>query len=190
MKKSITVLIVIGVIVALIAIGIGIYASNYNKLVRLDEEANVNWGNVEVNLQRRFDLIPNLVESVKGAMQQEQAVFGAIADARAKMAGASTTNEKVEASNELESALGRLLVVMENYPELRSNENVTALMDELAGTENRIAVARTRYNESVTNYNRTIRSFPLNLFAGSMGFDLRTLFEAAAGADQAPSVSF
>lgn len=190
MKNSMKILVVIGIIVAMVLIFAIVYVSIYNKLVRLDEEINADWSNVDVNLQRRFDLIPNLVESVKGAMKQEQEVFGAISDARAKMAGAGTANEKVEASNELEGALGRLLVVMENYPELKSSENVTGLMDELAGTENRIAVARTRYNDSVKLYNRTIRSFPANIIAGRLGFEARTQFEAVSGAEQAPSVSF
>lgn len=162
----------------------------YNSMVTMSEDVDAQWANVENVLQRRFDLIPNLVESVKGAMAQEQEVFGQIAEARARMAGATTIDEQVEASSALEGALGRLLVVMENYPELRSNENVTRLMDELAGTENRIAVERGRYNEAVRGYNTRIRRFPTNIVAGMMGFDQRTYFEATAGADEAPRVNF
>jgi len=186
MKKGI-----LGVIIALVVIA-GLLVmpliGSYNNLVTLSENADQQWANVETVLQRRYDLIPNLVESVKGAMAQEQEVFGQIADARAAMAGASTVDEQVEASNQLEGALGRLLVVMENYPELRSNENVTRLMDELAGTENRISVERGRYNEIVADYNRKIKRFPTVIIAGMMGFDERAYFEAADGAETAPKV--
>ncbi|MDF2675889.1 MAG: LemA protein [Bacillota bacterium] len=187
MKKGMIALIVVVVVI------IGLIASvfgSYNTLVSLDEEVNTQWANVESKLQRRFDLIPNLVESVKGAMAQEKEVFGAIADARAKMAGARSVDEKVEASNQLEGALGRLLVVTENYPELKSNQNVTGLMDELAGTENRISVERDRYNEVVRKYNSKVRSFPTNLLAGIFNFDQRPYFEATQGAETAPQVNF
>ncbi len=187
MKKGLIILVVILVI-------IGIFASSifgsYNSLVALDEEVNTQWANVESSLQRRFDLIPNLVESVKGAMAHEEEVFTAIADARARLAGAASTDEQVQASNELEGALARLLVVVENYPELKSNQNVTALMDELAGTENRISVERNRYNDVVSRYNTTIRSFPKNILAGMFGFEKKSYFEAAPGADVAPKVNF
>jgi len=143
---------------------------------------------VETKLQRRYDLIPNLVESVKGAMEQEQEVFGAIADARARIGSAQTTEEQVTASNEMESALSRLLVIVENYPELKSNEQVTALMDELAGTENRISVERDRYNEAVQQYNNKVKRFPGSLMAGLFGFDEKSYFEAVSGAETAPSV--
>lgn len=187
MKKGAIVLIVI-----LAVIGIFVFSlfGSYNSLVALDEDVNTQWANVESKLQRRYDLIPNLVESVKGAMKQEQEVFTAIADARAKLAGAGTTSEKVEASNELEGAVSRLLVVVENYPELKSNQNVTALMDELAGTENRISTERDRYNEVVREYNKTIRSFPKNILAGMLGFEQRPYFEATDGAEVAPEVNF
>jgi len=182
----------IAVVVILVVIGIvlSMFFGSYNSLVSLDENANTQWANVESKLQRRFDLIPNLVESVKGSMAQEQEIFTAIADARARMAGATSLNEKVDASNQLEGALGRLLVVTENYPELKSNENVTALMDELAGTENRISVERDRYNEVVKEYNQAIRKFPKNIMAGMFGFDKRSYFEATQGADKAPEVKF
>jgi len=187
MKKGLVALIVAVVII----IGlVGSVFGSYNSLVALDEDVNTQWANVESKLQRRFDLIPNLVESVKGAMAQEKEVFTAIADARAKMAGANTVDEKVQASSELEGALSRLLVVVENYPELKSNQNVTALMDELAGTENRISVERDRYNEVVKKYNQSVRSFPKNILAGMFNFEQRPYFEATKGADQAPKVNF
>ncbi|MGD9569016.1 MAG: LemA family protein [Sedimentibacter sp.] len=187
MKKGAIVLIVILVLLGIFAVSI---FGSYNSLVALDEDVNTQWANVESKLQRRYDLIPNLVESVKGAMAQEKEVFTAIADARAKLAGAGSTSEKVEASNELEGALSRLLVVVENYPELKSNQNVTGLMDELAGTENRISTERDRYNEVVRNYNATIRSFPKNILAGMFGFEQRPYFEATPGAETAPEVNF
>jgi len=187
MKKGSIALIVILVVIGLLVVSI---FGSYNSLVALDENVNSQWANVESKLQRRFDLIPNLVESVKGAMTQEKEVFSAIADARAKMAGAQGTSEKVEASNELEGALGRLLVVVENYPELKSNQNVTGLMDELAGTENRISTERDRYNEVVNDYNSEIRKFPKNILAGMFGFKERPYFEATSGADVAPEVNF
>lgn len=187
MKKGTIVLLVV---LALIAIFVFSIFGSYNSLVALDEDVNTQWANVESKLQRRYDLIPNLVESVKGAMKQEQEVFTAIADARARLAGAGSVSEKVEASNQLEGALSRLLVVVENYPELRSNQNVTALMDELAGTENRISTERDRYNAVVRNYNSTIRSFPKNILAGMFGFEQRPYFEATDGADVAPEVNF
>jgi len=173
---------------------IGIFAfsifGSYNSLVALDENVNNKWAVVESKLQLRYDLIPNLVESVKGAMAQEKEVFTAIADARAKLAGAGSTDDRVEASNELEGALSRLLVVVENYPELKSNQNVTSLMDNLAGTENRISVERDRYNQAVSEYNSSIRSFPKNIIAGMFGFDKRSYFEATEGAETAPQVNF
>lgn len=187
MKKGLIVLIVVIVIVGIFAMSI---FGSYNSLVSLDEEVNTQWANVESSLQRRFDLIPNLVESVKGAMTQEKEVFTAIADARARLAGAGSVDESVQASNELEGALARLLVVVEAYPELKSNQNVTGLMDELAGTENRISVERNRYNEVVSRYNTNIRSFPRNIMAGMFGFEKRPYFEATPGADVAPEVNF
>lgn len=187
MKKGGIVIIAILAIVVIMVLSL---FGSYNSLVALDESVNAQWANVESKLQRRFDLIPNLVESVKGAMAQEKEVFTAIADARAKMAGARTMDEKVEASSQLEGALGRLLVVTENYPELKSNQNVTALMDELAGTENRISVERDRYNEAVNKYNKEIRKFPKNIMAGMFGFESRPYFEATGDANKAPEVKF
>ena len=186
MKKGI-----LGVIIALVVIA-GLLVmpliGSYNNLVTLSENADQQWANVETVLQRRYDLIPNLVESVKGAMAQEQEVFGRIADARSSLLNASSVEDKVEASNQLERGIRDLKVVVENYPELRSNESVTRLMDELAGTENRISVERGRYNETVAEYNRKIKRFPTVIIAGMMGFDEREYFEAADGAETAPKV--
>lgn len=181
--------VIIGIVVVVVLF-VAFFAGTYNSLISKAEEVDAQWAVVESKLQRRFDLIPNLVESVKGTMKQEQEVFGRIADARAKMAGARTTEEQVAASNELEGALSRLLVVMENYPQLRSAENVNRLMDELAGTENRISVERDRYNALVKEYNRSIKTFPRNIIAGMMGFEEKIYFEAVEGAETAPQVQF
>lgn len=187
MNKGLVILIVIIAIIGILAFSV---FGSYNSLVALDEKVNNQWATVESKLQRRYDLIPNLVESVKGAMAHEKEVFTAIADARARLAGAGSTSERVEASNQLESAIGRLLVVAENYPELRSNQNVTGLMDELAGTENRISTERDRYNQAVSEYNSAIRKFPKNILAGMFGFEKRPYFEATEGADVVPKVNF
>jgi len=146
MNQKGNVWIVLAVIVGIIVVAGMFVASSYNSFVKLSQEVDQQYSAVDTVLQRRFDLIPNLVRSVEASMSQEQEVFGAIADARARMAGAQTTNEMVEASNQLEGALGRLLVVMENYPELKSMDNVQQLMDQLEGTENRISVERGNYN--------------------------------------------
>lgn len=187
MKTILTVLGVIGMIVlvaGMIVIGI------YNSLVQGKLNYETQWGQVENQFQRRYDLIPNLVESVKGMMKQEQEVFKAIADARTKYGGAATVKEKVEGATQVESALARLLVIMENYPELKSSEHVTGLMDELAGTENRIAVERMRYNETVRVYNIKVKTFPSSVLAGMFGFEKAELFEAIGGAEEAPQVEF
>ncbi|MBL7150507.1 LemA family protein [Candidatus Microgenomates bacterium] len=185
MKNS-KLLIIIGVL-ALSALSL---VNFYNSLVGKTQAVEAQWAQVETQYQRRFDLIPNLVESVKGMMEQEKEVFGQIAEARTRYSGAKTVEEKVKAAGEVESVLGRLLVIMENYPELRSSENVSQLMDELAGTENRIAVERRRYNDLVRDYNTAIKKFPGNLMAGMFGFNERSFFEAAEGAEQAPKVEF
>ncbi len=177
----------IGIGIALVLLVFWLVGS-YNRLVRLDEQVDNSWAQVETQYQRRFDLIPNLVESVKGVMTQEQEVFKAIADARQGYAGAKTAEEKIEAAQNVESSLGRLLVIVENYPELKSNENVMALMDELAGTENRISVERKRYNDVVKDYNVTVKSIPTVFIANMMGFGERSFFESVAGAEQAPAV--
>ena len=183
--KSPILWIVIGVVVVA-ALYIG---SVYNGLVRGSEGVDTAWAQVESQYQRRFDLVPNLVNSVKGIMAQETEVFTAIADARTKYGGATTADQKAAAAGEVESALSRLLVVMENYPALRSVESVNALMAELAGTENRISVERMRYNEVVRDYNISVKTFPRSLLAGMFGFGPRTMFDAAAGTDVVPEVN-
>lgn len=175
------------VIALVVVLGLWLIAS-YNNFVSLNTGIDGQWAQVEVQYQRRFDLIPNLVESVKGIFKQEQAVFDAIAKARTQYAGAKSVDEKAQAASNVESALSRLLVVVENYPQLKSAENVTRLMDELAGTENRISVERRRFNELVTEYNTATKRFPGTLVASLFSFKERTLFEAVKGAEQAPKV--
>ena len=163
---------------------------SYNRFVSQEEAIKAQWAQVENQLQRRNDLIPNLVETVKGFAQQERDVFGQIADARAKLAGAKTPEETIQAANQQSAALARLLVIVENYPQLRSNESFNRLMDELAGTENRIAVERMRYNERVQEYNTSRRSFPANITAGIFGFKEYPLFNAPPEAERVPRVNF
>jgi len=184
--KTITI-VLISIVSIILLIGLMVVGF-YNNLVQKKLSYETQWGQVENQFQRRFDLIPNLVNSVKGMMKQEQSVFGMIADARTKYSGATNVNEKVAGANELESAIGRLLVIMENYPELKSSQNVTGLMDELAGTENRIAVERNRYNETVRQYNILVKTFPSNLFAGLFGFGEAQLFKAVEGSNIAPNI--
>lgn len=184
------ILVVVALLLLVILLGGGTLAATYNRLVSASEQVNEQWAQIESQLQRRYDLIPNLVETVRGYVAHEQEVFTAVAEARAKLAGAATTSARVEAANQLESALARLLVIVERYPELRANEQFNRLMDELAGTENRINVARMRYNEAVKQYNRMIRSFPTVLLAGMLGFGERPYFQAQEGAETAPRVDF
>ena len=181
---------VLGIIAVFVLVVVGALVGSYNGLVRLNAEVDKSWGQVENQLQRRNDLIPNLVETVKGIAAQEQTVFKMIADARAQMAGARSPGETMEASRAMDSALGRLLVVVENYPQLKSSENFLRLQDELAGTENRIATERMRYNEMVTEYNVKVKTFPTVFIAGIMGFQPRQLFEAVKGAETPPAVRF
>jgi len=187
-------LIIGGVIFAiLVIIGLSIFgwvSGTYNNFVTLEQKVNAQWGQVENVLQRRFDLIPNLVETVKGGMQQEQKVFGDIAQARTKYAGATTTDEKAVAAGELDGALSRLLVIMENYPQLKSLDTVQTLMSQLEGTENRIAVERRRYNEVAQEYNTAIVRFPGNILAGMFGKTQKPYFEAVDAAQTAPKVKF
>jgi LemA protein len=182
LKKFWLIFLAIAAVLAISLIGF------YNNLVARVQAIENQWAQVETQYQRRFDLIPNLVKSVEGIMAQEQEVFSQIAEARTRYSGAATVEEKVNAAAQVESALGRLLVVMENYPELRSAENVTQLMDELAGTENRVAVERRRFNDLVRDYNTAIKKFPANLVASIFGFNERGYFEAVEGAEQAPEV--
>ena len=148
----------------------GQYVSTKNTLVTKNEAVKSAWSQVDVVLQRRADLIPNLVETVKGIAQQEQTVFGDIAKARSALLSAGTPQGKIAANQQLDGALGRLLAIVENYPQLRSNENFLRLQDELAGTENRIAVERKRYNDTLQDYNTYVQKFPASLFAGWAGF--------------------
>lgn len=178
------------IVIAIIVIILGYIGITYNKLVTAKTSADAQWAQVETQYQRRFDLIPNLVNAVKGIMKQETAVFGAIADARTRYAGATTPNAKAVAANEVESSFARLLVVMENYPQLQSAANVQTLQAQIEGTENRISVERSRYNDQVRNYNLSVSRFPSALVASLTGFDLRAYFESAAGSEIAPTVQF
>ena len=189
-KRISSTAIVLVIVAAVVIIALIWYVGTRNSLVQLDESINGAWSEIDNQLQRRSDLIPNLVATVKGFAKQELAVFGEIADARAKMAGAQTVAETAEGYNQLESALGRLLVVVENYPDLKSNANFISLQDELAGTENRIAVARKRYNDEVRTFNTRIRQFPTSIIANGMGFESRSYFEIEEAARAVPSVNF
>ena len=162
----------------------------YNTLVSQEEGVDASWGEVENQLQRRNDLVPNLVNTVKGYAAHEKDVLTTVTEARSRVAGAGTPSEKIEASNQLTGALSRLLVVVEKYPDLKANLNFIRLQDELAGTENRIAVARMRYNEAVRGFNTTAKKFPTNLFAGMFGFEERPYFEAPEAAQEVPKVEF
>lgn len=183
-------LVIIAVIaVLLLSVG-GCLVNNYNRLVTSNETVTNRWSEVENQLQRRNDLIGNLVESVKGIAVQEQEVFGNIADARARLGGARGPAETIEAGRAMDSALARLLVVVENYPDLKSNAQFTQLMDELAGTENRLATARMRYNDEVNLFNVMVKRFPTNLYAGMFNFKERPYYEAPEEAKQLPKVDF
>ena len=178
------------IIVVLVVVFGGYTLVTYNRLVSAGEGVKGQWAQVESQYQRRLDLIPNLVSSVQGGMKQEKEVFGAIADARTKYGSAKTTDEKVAAANGVESSLARLLVVMENYPQLKSSETVQGLMAELAGTENRVAVERMRFNDGVKSYNMLVKQAPSSIVAILFGFGEKAYFEAAKGAEQAPKVQF
>lgn len=161
-----------------------------NGFVDKDTAVDQSFADLDVQLQRRIDLIPNLVATAKQAQIQEQEVYGDLAEARQNYAGASSTNEKVQAGQQAEGALGRLLAIVEAYPQLNSNQNLRDLANELSGTENRLAQSRRQYNAAVTDYNRSVRRFPGSLFAGLFGFDKRPLFAATAGAGEVPTVDF
>jgi LemA protein len=179
------------VIIFILLIGFGMYFSVKNTLVRKNEAVKSTWSQVDVVLQRRADLIPNLVETVKGIAKQEQTVFGEIAQARSQLLSAGSPQDKIAANQRLDGALGRLLALAENYPQLRSNENFLRLQDELAGTENRIAVERKRYNDTLQDYNTYVQQFPASLFASSMGFKPNNAyFTAAEGSRTVPKVDF
>jgi LemA protein len=188
MKKAMVVLVAVALVALMIA---GMYVGRRNEMVRKNETVKSAWAQVDVVLQRRADLIPNLVETVKGFAAQEQTVFHDIASARAALLGAKTPTDKIAANGQLDGALGRLLLIVENYPLLKSNENFLRLQDELAGTENRIAVERKRYNDSVQDYNTYIGLFPNNIFAGWAGFERNNAYFAATEASrEVPKVQF
>ena len=184
MKKT---LLIVGAIVVLLVLW-GVFA--YNGFVSKNEAINNQWAQVETQYQRRFDLIPNLVNAVKGVMKQEQTVFSDISQARTNYLNAKTVDEKAVAATQVEGSLAKLLVVMENYPQLKSADNVMALQTQLEGTENRISVERMRYNDLVKVMNQSVKSFPGNIFASLFGFGERQYFESAQGAQNAPQVNF
>ena len=163
--------------------------SGYNRVVTLNENADAQWAKVETQYQRRFDLIPNLVNSVQAVLTQEQKVFGDLATARAKYAGSQTADDKAASATQVESALGRLLVIVENYPQLNSSANIQDLMTQLEGSENRVSVERTRFNDVIRDYNTAIKRFPTMILAAITGFNERAYFEAASGAENAPTVN-
>jgi LemA protein len=188
MKTGTIVLVVVAVIALLVG---GAYVSSRNQMVTKNETVKSAWAQVDVVLQRRADLIPNLVETVKGFAAQEQTVFHDIASARSALLGAQTPADKIAANGQLDGALGRLLLIVENYPQLKSNENFLRLQDELAGTENRIAVERKRYNDALQDYNTYVGLFPNNIFARWAGFQRNNdYFTASESSRQAPKVQF
>jgi LemA protein len=179
-----------GVLALLMVVAVTAPGCSYNRFVAQEETIKTQWAQVENQLQRRNDLIPNLVETTKGIAQQERDVFGQIAESRAKLSGAQTPEQTMQAANEQSAALARLLVIVENYPQLRSNETFNRLMDELSGTENRIAVERMRYNERVQEYNTLRRQFPSNITASLFGFREYPVFNAPPEAERVPRVDF
>ena len=185
-----TALIVVAIIALVVLIPALYLNGTRNTLVAMDEGVKGAWAQVENQLQRRYDLIPNYVETVKGYAKHEEGVLLKVTEARSRVAGAGSINEKIAANNELTSALSRLLVVVERYPDLKANANFIRLQDELAGTENRIAVERRRFNEMVRAYNTKIRSFPTNLIAGMFGFEKAAFFEVPQERQEAPKVRF
>src|SRR5665647_44771 len=184
-------IIIVVAVIAVLAIALySMFAGNYNKFVKMDMAIKAAWSQVENQLQRRYDLIPNLMETVKGYAKQEKDVLVEVTNARAKVGGAGNIPDKIAANNQLTGALSRLMVVVEKYPDLKSNQNFLKLQDELAGTENRIAVERMRYNETVKVYNEAIRSFPANMLAGMYGFKEAAFFKVDEVAKAAPKVKF
>lgn len=180
--------IIIGSLIGLVLI-IGLwFISSYNSMVKGNLSVDTQWAQVETQYQRRFDLIPNLVASVQGVMKQEKDIFIAIAEARKGYSGAKTVDDKVAAAGKMESALGRLLVITENYPQLNSSQTVRDLMTQLEGTENRVSVERTRFNDTVALFNGSVMTFPSNIVAGLFGFQKRTFFKADEAAAKAPAV--
>lgn len=180
----------IAIIAIILGIGLFWFVGQQNALIRLEENVDAGWSEVDNQLQRRSDLIPNLVATVRGFAAQEEEIFTEIANARSRLAGAQSVGETAEGYEELQGALSRLLVVVENYPQLRSNENFIRLQDELAGTENRIAVARQRYNGTVQEFNTRIRLFPTRFVANRLGLEEREYFEVSEAAREVPRVDF
>ncbi|MGE7984110.1 LemA family protein [Solibacillus sp. NPDC093137] len=189
-ERGSAVLVALIAIVALIVIAAMLVVPKYNKLVTGEETVDAAWAQVENQLQRRFDLVPNLVNTVKGYAEHEEEIFTQIADARTQYGNANTVEETADANNELSSALARLLVVVENYPNLKADVQFTRLMDELAGTENRLTVARKDYNDTVQQFNNDVRRFPGNLIAGMFSFNQKDYFEIKEGVEEAPAVDF
>ena len=191
MKKALLILAVIAGIILVTAIGVFSWVrGTYNTVVTTDEEVNAAWAQLDNVLQRRYDLIPNLVETVKGYASHESETLIRVTEARAKVGGAGTPAARMEAEGELTSALSRLMVVVENYPDLKANQNFLALQVQLEGTENRIAVERGRYITAVKSFNQFLRQFPTNMLVGMFNFKPRETFEAAVGASEAPKVKF
>lgn len=192
MSKAIQItLISIVLILVLVGCCVGTYTvTSYNTLVTKNNDVEAGWKQVEVQYQRRFDLIPNLVETTKGLADQEKEIFDNLAKARSNYAGANTPSEKVQAANQVEGSLARLLVIVENYPNIKSDQAFIRLQDELAGTENRIAVERRRYNEKVQDFNNYIQVFPTNIAAGWFGYEKKEYFNATSGSNDAPKIDF
>lgn len=189
-QRGSALLIALIAIVAIIVIAAVMMVPKYNGFVTGEEKVDAAWAQVENQLQRRFDLIPNLVNTVKGYAKHEEEVFTQIANARTEYGNANTVEETADASNDLSSALSRLLVIVENYPELKADVQFKRLMDELAGTENRLAVARKDYNETVQAFNNDVRRFPGNIIAGMFGFEKKDYFEIKEGVEESPTVDF
>lgn len=189
-KGAMVIIGVVAVLLLLVIIAGIFFIVPYNRMTRLDVAVDQSWAEIENQLQRRNDLIPNLVETVKGYATHERELFEHIADARARLAGAGNIPDKMQASNELSGLLSRLLVIVENYPQLKANENFMSLQNQLEGTENRLSVARNRYNQAVGDFNTTIRTFPNNFLAGIFGFASRQFFEAPEAAKAVPEVKF
>ena len=192
-KGTIIAIIAAAAVLVVLFAGVGVFsvaAGEYNTLVTAEAEVDEKAGTVDVMLTRRADLIPNLVSTVKAYAKHETEVYTAIADARAKLAGSTTIEDKAAANSELDSALSRLLVVVEQYPELKASEQFIALQDQLEGSENRISTARTDYNNAVKTYNTKLRTFPSNLIAGLFGFEARAMYQADPADQDAPVVDF
>ena len=188
--KKKTLIVVLAVVLILAVALYSFFAGNYNKFVKMDVGIKAAWAQVENQLQRRYDLIPNLVETVKGYAKQEKDVLVEVTNARSRVGGAGTIPDKIAANNQLTGALSRLMLVVEKYPDLKSNQNFLKLQDELAGTENRIAVERMRYNDTVKAYNEAIKTFPANMLAGMYGFAEAAFFKVDEVAKAAPKVKF